>query len=107
MGLPSIRFSHNDRITESTRVTMFFEAVLDALKVLHNSRVTHLAKESRKLCRGALFKVLTKVAYRNPSVDLNQDSLPADADHRALEELVAPVVSLVDHVMRVGGQRRD
>ena len=107
MGMPSYRFSHDDKITESARVTMFFEAVLDALKILHDGRATHLANESRMLCRGVLLKVLTKVAYRNPSIDLSQDSLPADADRKALEELVAPVVSLVDNVTRVEGQRRD
>ena len=107
MGLANIRFSHDDGITESARVTMFFEAVLDALKLLHDGRVTHLANESRKLCRGALLKVLTKVAYRNPSIDLNQDSLRADVDRRALEELVAPIISMVDQVNRVEGQHRD
>ena len=107
MGLLSIRYSHDDRISESARVTMFLKAVLDALKLLHDGRATHLANESRKLCQGALLKVLTKVAYRNPGLDFNQDSLPADADRRALEELVMPVVSLVDHVTRVEGQCRD
>ena len=83
---------------------MFFEAILDALKILHDRRVTHLANESRKLCRGALLKVLTKVASRNPEISLNQGSLPAKADQRALDDLVAPVVSLVDHITRVEGQ---
>ena len=74
MGLPSIRYSHDDRISESARVTMFLEVVLEALKLLHDRRATHLANESRKLCRGALLKVLTKVAYKNLGLNLNQDS---------------------------------
>ena len=103
MGPPSIRYSHDARISESARMTMFPGAVLDALKLLHDRRATHLANESRKLCRGALLKVLTKVTYRNPRLDLSQDSLLADADRKALQELVAPVVSLVEHVTRVEG----
>nr|XP_020147570.1 nucleolar and coiled-body phosphoprotein 1-like [Aegilops tauschii subsp. strangulata] len=63
MGLPGIRYSHDDRISESARETMFLKAILDALKLLHHRRATHLANESRKLCRGAIFKVLTKVAH--------------------------------------------
>jgi hypothetical protein len=107
MGMPNFRFSHGRGISESARLTMFFEAVNEALKLLHSNRATQLASESRKLCRGVLLKVLTKVVYRNPGLDLSQDSLPVDADRRALEERVAPIVSMVDQVKRVEGQRRD
>jgi hypothetical protein len=107
MGMLNFRFSHDRGISESAMLTMFFEAVLEALNLLHSNRATQLANESHKLCRGVLLKVLTKVAYRNPSLDLGQDSLPMDADRRALEELVAPIVSMVDQVKRVEGQRRD
>jgi hypothetical protein len=88
---------------------MFFEALLDILKLLHSSRATQLANESRKLCQGILLKVLTKVAYRNPGLNLTNvlDSLPEDADRKALEEFVAPIVDMVDHVKRVEGQHRD
>jgi hypothetical protein len=107
MGIPNFRFSHDRGISGSARLTMFFEAVNEALKLLHSNRVTQLASKSCKLCQGVLLKVLTKVVYRNPGLDLSQDSLLADADCRALEERVAPILSMVDQVKRVEGQRRD
>nr|XP_020197718.1 uncharacterized protein LOC109783531 [Aegilops tauschii subsp. strangulata] len=109
MGMSSFKLSHDERVTHSSRVIMFFEAVVDALKLLHSSRATQLAKESRKLCRGVLLKVLTKVAYKNPGLNLTNvlDSLPEDANCSALEDLVGPIVNLVDQVKRVEGQRRD
>ena len=72
MGMSSFRFSHEVNVTDSARLTLFFEHVLDALKLLYSNRVAYLAEESRKLCWGALTKVLTKVAYWNPSVDLSK-----------------------------------
>ena len=58
---------------------------------------------------GALTKVLTKVAFWNPSVDFANalESLPEDADLTALEERIEPIISCVDGVKRVEGQRRD
>ena len=65
-------------MADSTRLTLFFERVLDALKLLQSTRVAYLAEESRRLCRGALTKVLTKVVHWNPNIDFAQalDSLP-------------------------------
>ena len=53
--------------------------------------------------------MLTKVAYQNPGLNLTNvlDSLLEGADRKALEELVTPIVDLVDQVKRVEGQRRD
>ena len=109
MGMPSFRFSHEMNMTDSARLTLFFKHVLDALKLLHSKRETYLAEESRKLCRGALTKVLTKVAHWNPSVDFAQalDSLPEDVDRQALEERIEPIISCVSGVTRLEGQRRD
>jgi len=41
-----------------------------------------------------------KVAYRNPGVDFSKifSRLPRDADAKALEELVAPIVDRIGHV---------
>ena len=71
--------------------------------------MTYLANESRRLCRGALTKVLTKVAFWNPSVDFANalKSQPEDVDLAALEERIEPIISCVDGVKRVEGQRRD
>ena len=53
--------------------------------------------------------MLTKVAFWNPSVDFANalESLPEDADLTALEERIEPIISCVDGVKRVEGQRRD
>jgi hypothetical protein len=88
---------------------MFFERIIDALKLLQSNRATQLADESRKLCRAVLRKVLIKVVHKNPGVDLTNvlDRLPKDANLKALEELVTPILEKVDSIKRVEGQRRD
>ena len=63
MGMPDFRYSPEANISPSSRLTLFFERVLDALEQLRSSRATYLANEAWKLCRGALTKVLTKVAF--------------------------------------------
>ena len=49
--------------------------------------------------------MLTKVVHRNPGIDLTNvlDHLQEDADRKALEELVVPIVDKVDQVKRVEG----
>ena len=88
---------------------MFFEGLVDALKLLQANQTSKLANESRKLCQEVLQKLLMKVAYRNPGVDFSNifKGLPKNADVKALEELVAPIVDRVGQVKRVEGDRRD
>jgi hypothetical protein len=50
MGMPNFRFSHDRGISGSARLTMFFESVNEALKLIHSNRATQLASEFRKLC---------------------------------------------------------
>ena len=109
MGLDNFRYSSDERVSSSAKLTMFFEGVIDALKLLQANRATHLANESRKLCQAVLLKVLVKVAHKNPGINLTNvlDRLPKDADLKALEELVTPIIDRVSHVKRVKGQRRD
>lgn len=109
MGLQNFNYSSDDRVSSSARLTMFFESIVDALKLLHSDRATHLANESRKLCRAVLLKVLVKVVHKNPGINLTNvlASLPENVDLKALEELVAPIVDRVSQVKRVEGQRRD
>ena len=54
-------------------------------------------------------KVLTKVAYWNPDLDFEAalDSLSVGVDLAPLEERIKPIISRVDGVRRVEGQRRD
>ena len=63
MGMPNVRYVQDRSTTSNARLTVFFEGVLGALEQLHSNREASLADESRRLCRGAMTKVLTKVAY--------------------------------------------
>ena len=58
---------------------------------------------------GVLQKVLVKVAFRNPGLNLTNvlKSLSPDADLDALKALVAPIVDKVNEVKRVYGGRVD
>ena len=91
------------------KLTLFFEGVLGALEQFLSNRAASLADEARKLCRGAMTKVLTKVAYWNPDLnfDAAQESLPEGVDLATLEERIEPIISHVDGVRRIEGQRRD
>nr|XP_040258271.1 uncharacterized protein LOC109754103 [Aegilops tauschii subsp. strangulata] len=112
----------DSQVTVSDQIKMLSEAnsSIDDLKLqlgalegmlseLRSNRADDLANESRRLCRGALTKVLTKVAFWNPSLDFANalESLPEDTDLAALEERIEPIISCVDGVERVEGQRRD
>ena len=49
------------------------------------------------------------MAFWNPSVDFANtlESMPEDVDLAVLEERIEPIISRVDRVKRVEGQRRD
>ena len=49
------------------------------------------------------------MAYWNPNVDFTDalESLPKGVDLAALEERIEPIISRIDGVWRVEGQRRD
>ena len=54
-------------------------------------------------------KVLTKVAYWNPTLDFDAalESLPEDANLTVLKERIEPIISRIDGIQRIEGQRRD
>ena len=54
-------------------------------------------------------KVLPKVAYWNPDLDFGaaMDSLPERVDLTVLKDRIKPVISSIDEIKRVEGQRRD
>ena len=58
---------------------------------------------------GVMTKVLTKMAYWNPDLDFDvaMDSLPDGIDLTMLKERIKPVISSIDEIKRVEGQRRD
>ena len=109
MGMPNVRHAPERSRTVNTKLTLFFEGVLGALAYLHSSRAATLAGEARRLCFGVMTKVLTKMAYWNPDLDFGaaMDSLPAGIDLTVLKERIKPVISSIDEIKRVEGQRRD
>ena len=96
-------------MSPNARMPLFFEGVLGALEQFLSNRASSLANEARQLCRGARTKVLTKVAYCNPSLDFNAalESFLEDVDLATLEERIKPIISRVDGVRRIKGQHRD
>ena len=63
MGMPKVRYAPKPNVSPHAALTLFFEGILEALEQFCSNRATYLANESRRLCRGALTKVLTKVAF--------------------------------------------
>ena len=103
-GYPS-----DESLQPSAKLSLFFKGVATALQRLRERIPKQLADESRKICAGVLQKVLMKVAFRNPGLNLTNvlRKLPADADLDALKALVAPIVDRVNKVKRVDGGRVD
>ena len=108
MGMPNVRYALEPNVSPNAKLTLFFEGVLGALEQFHSNRTASLADEARKLCRGVMTKVLAKVAYWNPNLDFDAalESLREDADLAALEERIKPIISRVDGVRRIEGERR-
>ena len=102
-------YSSDENLQPSAKLSLFFKGVATALQLLREKIPKQLADESRKICAGALQKVLVKVAFRNPGLNLTNvlRKLPADADLDALKALVAPIVDRVNEVKRVDGGRVD
>ena len=107
--MPNVRYVPEPNVSPNAKLTLFFEGVLRALEQFRSNRATSLADEARKLCRGAMTKVLTKVAYWNPDLDFDAalESLPEGADLTVLKERIMPIISYIDRIERVEGQRRD
>ena len=64
-----------------------------------------MADEARRLCRGAMTKVLAKVAHWNPDLDFEAalESLPEDAGIASLKERIKPIIRRIDGIQRVEG----
>jgi hypothetical protein len=105
MDMKSWSFTVNDKETASSRLTKFFNGLIEALNTYHEDRSASFANESRKFVRDVLYKVLTKVVYRNPNVDLSGafKSLPEDNDITVIDKVVAPIVDKVLKVRRIQG----
>ena len=109
MGMSDVRYAPETSLSPNANLTLFFERVIGALKRLHSSWTASLAEESRMLYRGAMTKVLAKIAHWHPDLDFEAvlKSLPEDADIAALKERIKPIISRIDGIQRVEGQRRD
>ena len=107
--MPNVRYALEPNVSPNAKLTLFFEGVLGALEHFRSTRATFLANEARRLCRGAMTKVLTKVAYWKPDLDFEAalKSLPEDADIAVLKERIKPIISRIDKIKRLEGQRRD
>ena len=105
MGMPKFRYSPEAGASPNAKLTLFFEGVLEALEQLRSNRVSSLANEAQRLCRVALTKVLTKVAYWNPNIDFDAalESLSEGVELAALEERIKPIISRDDGVWRIEG----
>ena len=87
---------------------MYFERVVGAPERLHSNRVASLAKGSRMLCRGVMTKVLAMIVHWHPDLDFEAalKSLPEDADITALNEHIKPILTCIDKIKGLVGQRR-
>ena len=109
LGMEGFGYSSDENLQPSAKLTLFFKGVAVALQQLRERIPKQLDDESRSICAGVLEKVLVKVAFRNPGLNLTNvlKRLPADADLDALKALVAPIVDRVNEVKRVDGGRVD
>ena len=109
LGVEDLGYPFDENLQPRAKLTLFFKGVATALQRLREKIPKQLVDESRKICAGALQKVLVKVAFRNPSLNLINvlRSLPPDADLEALKALVAPIVDKVSGIKRIEGDRVD
>lgn len=63
MGMPDLRYTLEPNMSPNARLNLFFEGVLGALERFNSNWASSLASKARILCRGAMTKVLTKLAY--------------------------------------------
>ena len=105
MGMPSVRYAPERSGTTNAKLTLFFECVLGAPEQLHANRAASLADEARRLCQGAMTKVLTKVAHWYPDLDFDAalESLPEGTDLAPLRERIKPIISRVGKIQKVEG----
>ena len=102
-------YSPDANLPHSAKLSLFFRGVAPALEQLQERIPTQLANEARRLCTGVVERVLTKIVYRNPGLNLENAlrTLPPDADQEALKALVVPIMAKVGKINRVDGDRAD
>ena len=109
LNLTGFGYPSEENLQPTAKLTLFFKYVVTALRQLWERIPKQLANESRAICARVLEKVLVKILFRNPSIDLTRvtKKLPAGADLEELKALVAPIVYKVSEIKRVEGDRVD
>ena len=109
MGMPNVRYVPEPSVSPNAKLTLFFEGVLGALEQFRSNRAASMADEARRLCRGAMTKVLTKVVHWNADLDFaaSMKSFPDGVDLTVLKERIKPITNGIDEIKRVEGQCRD
>ena len=109
LNLAGFGYSSDENLQPSAKLTLFFKGMATALQQLRERIPKQLADESRGIYARVLEKVLVKVLFRNPGLNLTNvlKKLPAGADLEELKALVAPIVDKVNEVRRVDGKRVD
>nr|XP_040249731.1 uncharacterized protein LOC120967188 [Aegilops tauschii subsp. strangulata] len=97
MGMDGPVYSASKREVPSVKLGIFFNELIDKLKVHEEGRAERFATESRRLARDALFMVLSNIACRHPELDLDDGfkKPPAGADIVAAKEKAAPCADKV------------
>ena len=100
MGMDGPSFLINRQEVPSAKLGVFFNKLINKLKVHEEGRAERFATESRKLARNALFMVLSNIACLHPNLDLDDGfkKPPAIADVAAAKEKAA---SRADRVLLV------
>ena len=85
LGMEDLGYPSDENLQPSAKLILFFKGVATALQRLREKIPKQLADESRKICVGVLQKVLMKVAFRNPGLNLTNvlRTLLPDADLEA------------------------
>ena len=109
LDLAGFGYYSDENLQPSAKLTLFFKGVVTALQQLWERIPKKLADESRAICAKVLEKVLVKILFRNPGLDLTRvlKKLSAGADLEELKAIVAPIVDTVNEVRRVDGERVD
>ena len=102
-------YSPDESLPHSAKLSLFFRGVAPALAQLREKIPAQLADEARRLCMGTMERVLTKIVYRNPGINLENvlRTLPPEADLEALKAQVAHIVAKAGKIKRVDGDRVD
>jgi len=102
-NMKSWAFTVSNHEVPSVKLTLFFEGLIEGLKMYEEDRATCFAEESWKLARDTLFLVLSNLAFLHPDLNLPDGfkKLLPGADTSTAVEKVAPLAENVLSIPRV------